>query len=288
MKYDNIQNLSMPPTDKDKIENYWVFPDGDLSKEEVYEKWGLPTRLVLKTDKSILSMFEYAAYQEYKDRIVVDAFGDLPKERGVKGAEWCKWVQGRVETTLQDLYQIMTVCDDINALYTNDVYKMQCVYGIECARACLIIEIKKILDFYGIYINSRHLTLLADTMTVKGELTPLSRHGLKRAKCSALKRCTFEEVVTVLHEAALNEEVDMVDGVSPCILTGKVAKLGSNCVQVVKDHVLERKFEQPRPSEEEGVDMWMPIQTMPASPKVFPSSPTYAPGTPTYSPSYDP
>ena len=285
MKYDNIQDLSMPITDKDKIENYWVFPDGDMTKEEVYKKWGAPTRLVLRTDRSILSMFEYAAYQEYKDRIVLDVFGEVPKERGVKGAEWCKWVQGRVETTLQDLPEIMKVCEDINNLYTNDIYKMQCVYGIECARSCLMIEIKKILDFYGIYINSRHLTLLADAMTVKGQLTPLSRHGLKKAKCSALKRCTFEEVVTVLHEAALNEEVDLVDGVSPCILTGKVAKLGSKCVHVVKDHVTEKKYEQPRPSEEEGADMWMPIQTMPTD---RPSSPTYDPGTPTYSPEYNP
>lgn len=276
MKYDNIKDLSRPVTEKDKIENYWLFPDGDMSKRAVYSKWGEPTRLVLATDKSILSMFEYAAYQEYNDRIVLDVFGEIPKERGVKGAEWCKWVQGRVETTLQDLHKIMSVCDDLSSLYTNDLYKMQCIYGIECARSCLIIEIRKILDFYGIYVNSRHLTLLADAMTAKGELTPLSRHGLKKSKCSALKRCTFEEVVTVLHEAALKEEVDMVDGVSPCILTGKVAKLGSNCVEVVKDHIMEKKYEQPRPSEEEGADMWVPIQTMPV------------PGTPTYSPSYSP
>ncbi len=281
MKYDNIEQLSMPLTDNDKIVNYWTFPDGSLTKDDVYRKWGKPRRLVLRSDRSILSMFEYAAYQEYKDRIVLDVFGEVPEQRGIPGAQWCKWVQGRVETTLQDLYKIMNICDDLNNLYTNDIYKMQCTYGIECARSCLIIEIKKILDFYGIYINSRHLTLLADAMTVKGELTPLSRHGLKRAKCSALKRCTFEEVVTVLHEAALKGEVDMVDGVSPCILTGKVANIGSNCVQVLKDHIMEKKYQQPRPSEEEGVDMWVPIQTMP---KTQP----YRPASPTYSPNYEP
>ena len=80
---------------------------------------------------------------------------------------------------------------------------MQCIYGIEGVRSCLMIEIRKILDFYGIYVNSRHLTLLAHAMTVKGELSTLSRHGLKKSKCSALKRCTVEEVVTVLHDAAL-------------------------------------------------------------------------------------
>ena len=62
-----------------------------MSREEVYAKWGEPQRLVLQSDRSILSMFEYAAYQEYKDKIVVDAFGEFEPERGVKGAEWCKW-----------------------------------------------------------------------------------------------------------------------------------------------------------------------------------------------------
>ena len=46
----------------------------------------------------------------------------------------------------------------------------------------------------------------------------------------------------MLHEAALNEEVDPVDGVSPCILAGKVAALGSNTVTVMKDHVMEKKW----------------------------------------------
>ena len=170
-----------------------------------------------------------------------------------------------METTLQDFGEIMTVCDDINSLYTNDICKMEKMYGIECARQCLMIEIRKILDHYGIYINVRHLLLLIDTMTFRGYLTPLSRHGLKKSKASALKRCTFEEVVTVLHEAALKEEVDHVDEVSACILTGKCAKLGANTVTVMKDHVMEKKYQVERPKEDEGADMWIPIQTMPST-----------------------
>ena len=150
----------------------------------------------------------------------------------------------------------------------------------------------------------RHLLLLIDTMTFRGYLTPLSRHGLKKSKASALKRCTFEEVVTVLHEAALNEEVDHVDEVSACILTGKCAKLGANTVTVMKDHVMEKKYQVERPKEEEGADMWMPIPSMvetemsPTSPnkkmKIEQSmSPKYDPSfspkyQPSLSPKYDP
>ena len=161
-------------------------------------------------------------------------------------------------------------------------------YGIEAARNCILIEIRKILDHYGIYVNARHLFVLIDAMTHGGDLTPLTRHGLKRSEASALKRCTFEEVVTVLNEAALNNTVDPVDGVSACILTGKVSALGSNTVTVLKDHVMEKKFKVD-PPEEEGVDNWVPLQDFFAPPA--PQSPTYAPHSPTYapqSPTYDP
>lgn len=286
LKYDVISEIFLKPLPTDTIDNYWVFPDGDLTKDDVYSRWGEPRRMVLRSDRSIVSMFEYAAYQVNGDRIVVDIFGDIPESRGVPGAEWCKMINGRVETTLQDLGKIMEICD-CESLYTNDIYKMQTTYGVECARACLLIEIRKILNHYGIYLNSRHLSILIDAMTQRGELTPLTRHGLKKSKSSALKRCTFEEVVTVLHEAALNEEVDPVNGVSPCILAGKVAALGSNTVTVLKDHVMEKKWKVDPPKEPDGVDMWMPV------PLDFgPSTPTYdpmdidtpRPHSPTYAP----
>ena len=133
-------------------------------------------------------------------------------------------------------------------------------FGIEAARSCLLIELRKILDHYGIYINARHLFVLIDAMTQNGKVTPLSRHGLKKANCSALKRCTFEEVVKVLHEAALKEEVDSVDGVSPCISHWQGCKYRGS-----KMHGFERSRFGKKVStfcaqqKNAGVDMWMPL-----------------------------
>ena len=275
LKYDCIRDISIPSSETDNLGNYWEFPDDGLTKAEAESKWGEPTRLVLEADYDIISMFEYAAYHKMGNRLIVDAYGDIPKSRGVPGAEWCKWIDDHVETTLQDLPEIMSACDDINSLYTNDICKMEKTYGIECARSCLLIEIRKILNHYGIYINVRHLLLLIDAMTFCGRLTPLTRHGLKKSEASALKRCTFEEVVTVLHEAALKDDIDHVDEVSACILTGKVAALGGKVVTVMKDHVVEKKYQVERPLKEEGVDMWMPVQWM--SSEAQSTSPTYSP-----------
>lgn len=263
LKYDCIRDLQLEEEKTDTLGNYWLFPDKGLTHDIAELRWGKPTRLVLRADVDIISMFEYAAYNKVGDRLIVDVYGNVPESRGVPGAEWCKIIDGRVETTLQDLAEIMLVCDHVNTLYTNDICKMAAIYGIECARSCVIIEIRKILDHYGIYINVRHLLVLIDAMTHTGKLTPLTRHGLKQSDASALKRCTFEEVVTVLHEAALKNEVDRVDEVSSCILTGKVAHIGGQTVTVLKDHVIEKKYEVKRPSDEHvGVDLWEPVQWM--------------------------
>jgi len=269
LKLRHVKIHPLQPQEGDTIGNYWDFPDGGITEEEAFHRWGEPTRMVLELE-DIRGIFEYVAYSDTPGRYVCDVYGEIPEEIGVPGAEWCKWIDDHVETTLQDLDKIMEICE-CDTLYTNDIWKMFQTYGVECARSCLLIELRKILDHYGIYINSRHLTLLIDAMTCEGTLTPLSRHGLKSSKASALKRCTFEEVVTVLHDAALNNEVDLVDGISSCVLTGRVAKLGANAVTVFKDHVVEKKWKID-PPQEEGADTWIPESWM-----LAPASPTYEP-----------
>jgi len=38
----------------------------------------------------------------------------------------------------------------------------------------------KVLNFYGLYVNYRHLSLLCDVMTAKGHLMAITRHGINR------------------------------------------------------------------------------------------------------------
>lgn len=72
------------------------------------------------------------------------------------------------------------------------------VLGIEAVRASIEKEMKMVLDFYGIYVNYRHLSLLCDIMTTKGHLMAITRHGINRQETGVLARCSFEETVSVL------------------------------------------------------------------------------------------
>ena len=58
-------------------------------------------------------------------------------------------------------------------------------------------EMNHVISFDGSYVNYRHLALLCDSMTAKGHLMAITRHGINRQETGALARCSFEETVWV-------------------------------------------------------------------------------------------
>ncbi len=84
-----------------------------------------------------------------------------------------------------------------------------------------------VLQFYGLYVNYRHLALLCDVMTAKGHLMAITRHGINRQDTGALMRCSFEETVDVLMDAASHAENDPMRGVSENIIMGQLPKMGT-------------------------------------------------------------
>ena len=91
------------------------------------------------------------------------------------------------------------------------------------------------LSFYGLYVNYRHLSMLCDVMTAKGHLMAITRHGINRQDTGALMRCSFEETVDVLMEAASHAEVDPMRGVSENIILGQMPRMGTACFDLLLD-----------------------------------------------------
>lgn len=61
------------------------------------------------------------------------------------------------------------------------------VLGIEAVRRSVEREMSTVLNFYGLYVNYRHLALLCDVMTAKGHLMAITRHGINRQVCETNK-----------------------------------------------------------------------------------------------------
>lgn len=68
--------------------------------------------------------------------------------------------------------------------------------GIEAVRKALERELYHVISFDGSYVNYRHLALLCDTMTCRGHLMAITRHGVNRQDTGPLMKCSFEETVT--------------------------------------------------------------------------------------------
>ena len=72
-------------------------------------------------------------------------------------------------------------------------------------------------------------------MTSRGHLMAVTRHGINRADTGALMRCSFEETVEILLEAAACGELDDCRGISENVMLGQLAPLGTGELEVLLD-----------------------------------------------------
>ena len=91
---------------------------------------------------------------------------------------------------------------DVNNIYSNDISAILNTYGVEAARACIINEISNVFGAYGIRVDRRHLSVIADYMTFNGGYKPLNRMGME-VKPSPLLKMSFETTMKFLADSAL-------------------------------------------------------------------------------------
>ena len=121
---------------------------------------------------------------------------------------------------------------DKSRLYTNDVFAMYRLFGIEAARNTIVNELKKTLDEQKIDVDERHIMLVADAMTYSGAVKGVGRHGLSGQKNSVFAKAAYEETVKHLVNAAAFGEVDPMKGVTENILVGKQIPIGTGSVRL--------------------------------------------------------
>ena len=118
------------------------------------------------------------------------------------------------------------------ATRTNSVMEMREVLGIEAARTTIIDEIGLVMG--DMDIDPRHMQLLADVMTSKGEILGITRFGLCKMRDSVLHLASFEKTPDHLFEAAWHTKTDRIEGVSECIIMGQPMSVGTGAFGVVR------------------------------------------------------
>ena len=170
-------------------------------------------------------------------QITVSKFGQDDEEHNPT-KEWILETEG---TGLLDLFSNPSI--DSTRTYSNDIHEVASVLDIEAATTILYNELKGIISFDGVYVNDRHFMMAVDTMTFKGHLVSMSRHGINRIDTGFFVRSSFEETVDTMFEAAQFGEQDKVCGenresdgaVTESIILGQLAPIGTGIMDILPD-----------------------------------------------------
>ncbi|KAK4368173.1 hypothetical protein RND71_011965 [Anisodus tanguticus] len=159
-----------------------------------------------------------------------------------------------LDTEGVNLLAVMTHEDvDASRTTSNHLIEVIEVLGIEAVRRSLLDELRVVISFDGSYVNYRHLAILCDTMTYRGHLMAITRHGINRNDTGPMMRCSFEETVDILLDAAVFAESDYLRGVTENIMLGQLAPIGTGgCSLYLNEEMLKQAIEIPLPSYMEG------------------------------------
>jgi len=133
-------------------------------------------------------------------------------------------------SNLKEVLKIPEV--DYKRVYTNDIYEVQEILGIEAAREVIVREILQILEKQGLDLDIRHILLLADILTWYGEYLGITRYGLQAEKSSALARAAFETPIAHFVKAALLGEDDELKSAIENIMTNQPIPFGTGLFKV--------------------------------------------------------
>ena len=141
-----------------------------------------------------------------------------------------------LETSGTDIRKVLRI-DGIDKVRTttNDIWDIYKTFGVEAARISIMREIQLVFSFFNIYVNYRHIALLAEAITAQGKLMSISRNGINRVYQSPFRKCSFEETVEILIKAAVFADVDLLKGVTENVMMGQLAHMGTGSFDILMD-----------------------------------------------------
>ena len=207
-----------------------------ITAEEVAERLREETGLSVDQRGNTLVMApEEPSYRELLQLVEKIKKISLKGIEGIKrvvirkeGDEYILYTEG---SSLRKVMQFDGV--DPTKTKTNNINEIGEVLGIEAARNAIINEATDTLREQGLSVDVRHIMLVADIMTVDGEVKQIGRHGVSGEKASVLARAAFEVTVNHILDAAVRGDVDDLKGVTENVIVGQPIQLGTGDVKLI-------------------------------------------------------
>ena len=207
-----------------------------ITAEEVSARLKEETGLEVDQKENLLVMVpEEPSYRELLQLVEKIKKISLKGVEGIRrvvirkeGDEYILYTEG---SSLKKVMQFDGV--DPTRIKTNNINEIGEVLGIEAARNAIINEATDTLREQGLSVDVRHIMLVADIMTVDGEVKQIGRHGVSGEKASVLARAAFEVTVNHILDAAIRGDVDDLRGVTENVIVGQPIQLGTGDVTLV-------------------------------------------------------
>eukprot|EP00804_Cyclotella_cryptica_P004163 CCRYP_014543-RB/>CCRYP_014543-RB protein AED:0.08 eAED:0.08 QI:152/0.87/0.77/1/0.75/0.66/9/493/1780 len=113
-----------------------------------------------------------------------------------------------------------------------DAKSVNTSYGVEAARRSIADQIKGVFAVYGISVDPRHLSLIADFMTYDGEYKPMNRIGMTDISSTFLQM-SFESTSVFMVDAALHKRTDPMMSPSANIVMGHPIRHGTGAFECI-------------------------------------------------------
>lgn len=157
---------------------------------------------------------------------------------GVKGVsnavvrkEGEDWIINTIGSNLEKVLNLKEV--NPAKTVTNDIHETAKVLGIEAARNVIMSESMKTMQEQGLDVDVRHIMLVGDIMTFRGDIRSIGRYGVAGAKTSVLARAAFEETIKHLVRASIRKETDSFQGIFENVMIGQVIPSGTGMFDLV-------------------------------------------------------
>jgi len=121
---------------------------------------------------------------------------------------------------------------DFSRTKCNDIAYNHKHNGLEVAKKSIIREIENV---FPEEMNYNHIELIADVMTIHGNITSIDRHGAGKTDIEPLTRASFEKPLENFINAAIFNETDHLKNVSARIMVGKPILGGTGLCDVLLD-----------------------------------------------------
>ena len=206
---------------------------GEVTTDDAMETEDQQLAFIKRVEGSLLSLVALQGIDNIRKVFLREAKKtsfDKESSTFVNDTEWV------LDTEGVNLAEVMTHPDvDHSRTMSNDIIEVVNVLGIEAGRNALLKELRGVIEFDGSYVNYRHLAALVESMTSRGSLLAITRHGINRNETSPIHQASFEETVDVLFRAATYAELDTMTGVSENILVGALCPVGTGSFDLLVD-----------------------------------------------------